>query len=153
MGSEQPGFWELKSLDEMSDEEWESLCDGCGRCCLQKLEDEDSGEIHFTRVSCRLLNVESCRCANYAGRFKEVPDCLAIRPLTEEKIQWLPSSCAYRKLSQGEPLAEWHPLISGRADSVLEAGISVSGQCLSEEYVPLVEYCHHLVQWEKVVVD
>ena len=111
-------FWETTSLNDMTDAQWESLCDGCGRCCLQKLEDEDSGEVHFTRVSCKLLDTDSCRCTNYSKRFSHVPDCLSLRPLTEEKISWLPDSCAYAKLSLGKPLESWHPLISGDPESV-----------------------------------
>ncbi|MDB4223008.1 YcgN family cysteine cluster protein [Granulosicoccus sp.] len=140
-------FWETTSLNDMSDTQWESLCDGCGRCCLQKLEDEDTGEVHFTRVSCRLLNTDTCRCSNYPQRFNKVPDCLSLRPLTEEKVSWLPESCAYAKLSHGKPLEYWHPLISGSAESVKLAGISVSGQCISEEYVPVSEIYEHIIQW------
>ena len=142
-----PSFWETTSLDDMTDAQWESLCDGCGRCCLQKLEDEDTGEVHFTRVSCSLLDTDSCRCSDYPGRFGKVPDCLSLRPLTDEKISWLPESCAYAKLSRGKPLENWHPLISGNADSVKSAGISVSGQCISEDYVPLSEIYEHIIQW------
>lgn len=141
-------FWETKLLEDMSDGEWESLCDGCGRCCLQKLEDEDTGHIEFTRVSCRLLDSHSCRCTDYSNRFQKVSDCLSIKPLTKQKINWLPDSCAYRKLSLGQPLESWHPLISGYPQSVKEAGISVAGQCISETEVPVSEYIYHLIQWE-----
>ena len=102
-----PKFWETTPLEDMSDAQWESLCDGCGRCCLQKLEDEDTREVHFTRVSCKLLDTESCRCINYAERFQEVPHCLSLRPLSAEKIAWLPESCAYAKLSCGKSLEAW----------------------------------------------
>jgi len=108
-------FWEHKTLDELDDAEWESLCDGCGRCCLQKLEDEDTGEVHYTDIACK-------------------PECLQVRPLTPEKLNWLPSSCAYVKLSNGEKLADWHPLISGNPDTVRTAGISVAGRCCSEKF-------------------
>lgn len=141
-------FWEAKSLEQMSDEEWELLCDGCGRCCLQKLQDEDSDEVFFTRVSCSLLNTHSCRCTDYQNRFKLVPDCLAVRPLTAEKITWLPQSCAYRLLTEGKPLRRWHPLISGTRDSVKRAGISMAGQCVPEQQVPLVHYDQHLIEFE-----
>ena len=140
-------FWETTPLEKMTDAQWESLCDGCGRCCLQKLEDEDTGEVHFTRVSCKLLNTDSCRCSDYPKRFSKVPDCLSLRPLTDEKVSWLPESCAYAKLSCGKPLENWHPLISGDAESVKLAGISVSGQCISEEYVPISEIYEHIIQW------
>ena len=142
-----PNFWETTALENMSDAQWESLCDGCARCCLQKLEDEDTDEVHFTRVSCELLDTESCRCSNYPQRFQKVPGCLSLRPLTAEKIAWLPESCAYAKLSRGKPLEDWHPLISGDPDSVKSAGISVSGQCISEEYVADLEIYEHIIQW------
>jgi len=141
-------FWETTALKDMNDEQWESLCDGCGRCCLQKLEDEDTGEIHFTRVSCKLLDTDSCKCSNYSQRFKKVPDCLSLRPLTEEKISWLPESCAYVKLSRNKPLENWHPLISRNAESVKLAGISVSGKCISEQYVSITEIYEHIVKWD-----
>lgn len=144
----QSPFWETKSLESMSDEEWESLCDGCGRCCLQKLQDEDTDEVHFTRVACRLLDTTSCRCRDYTNRFEQVPDCLSIRPMTAEKISWLPESCAYRKLSQGDPLEKWHPLISGNPDSVKQAGISVADRCINEMDVPVSEYIYHLISWD-----
>lgn len=142
-----PEFWETTSLDAMTDAQWESLCDGCGRCCLQKLEDEDTNEVHFTRVSCKLLDTGSCRCKNYPQRFDEVPDCLSLRPLTAEKISWLPKSCAYAKLSRGKPLEKWHPLISGDPETVKLAGISVSGRCISEEYIPISEIYEHIIEW------
>ncbi|NND90801.1 MAG: YcgN family cysteine cluster protein [Granulosicoccus sp.] len=149
MSDDTQPFWETLSLDEMSDEQWESLCDGCGRCCLQKLEDEDTGEVWFTRVSCRQLDRRTCRCRDYARRFTEVPDCLSVRPLTEEKSGWLPDTCAYRKLYRGEPLDWWHPLVSGRRESVMEAGISVAGSCVSETGIPVSKYFHYLVHWDK----
>lgn len=141
-------FWEVKSLDEMSDTEWESLCDGCGRCCLHKLEDEDSGEVVFTRVSCKLLDTETCRCSDYGNRFEHVPDCLTIKPLDRQKLSWLPDTCAYRLLSEGRPLENWHPLVSGRADSVRDAGISMAHLCLNETYVPLEDLFTHVICWE-----
>jgi uncharacterized cysteine cluster protein YcgN (CxxCxxCC family) len=143
--TEQP-FWETKSLDQMSDDEWESLCDGCGRCCLQKLQDEDTDKVFFTRVSCSLLNTETCRCSQYEERFQQVPDCLSVKPLTDEKISWLPDTCAYRLLHLGEPLPGWHPLISGSCDTVKLAGISVAGLCLSETTVPVEHYLYHLIE-------
>lgn len=147
--TESARFWEFKSLESMSDQEWESLCDGCGRCCLQKLQDEDTEDVHFTRVACRLLDTSNGRCQDYAHRFAQVHDCLAVRPLTPEKISWLPESCAYKKLSAGLPLENWHPLISGTPESVKTAGISVAGRCVSETQVPVSEYFHHLIDWDK----
>ena len=140
-------FWEEKSLDELSDQEWESLCDGCGRCCLQKLEDEDSGDIRYTKVACELLDGKTCRCVDYLHRFQRVSDCLSVRPLTAQKISWLPKSCAYRRLAEGRNLAPWHPLISGDPDTVRQAGISVAGYSVPESEVPLAEYHQHVINW------
>jgi len=141
-------FWEDTALEAMSDAQWESLCDGCGRCCLQKLEDEDTGEVHFTRVACRELNPRTARCRHYPTRFERVPDCLAVRPLSAEKLGWLPSSCAYRRLAEGRGLADWHPLISGTRRSVIEAGVSVSGNTLSETTVPLHRWPQHVIEMD-----
>lgn len=146
-------FWESKTLDQMSDAEWESLCDGCGRCCMNKLEDEDTGEVVFTRVACKLLDTETCRCSDYDDRFTHVPDCLTVKPLDEQKISWLPSSCAYRLLSEGKALEKWHPLVSGRAESVQDAGISMAHLCLSETYVPLEDFFSHVVYLENIEND
>ncbi|MCF6196470.1 MAG: YcgN family cysteine cluster protein [Emcibacter sp.] len=127
-----PPFWQIKKLAEMSLDEWESLCDGCGQCCLHKLEDEDTGDIAFTNVACRLLDVTSCQCRNYAARKKLVPDCVVLTPDQVSDFPWLPESCAYRLISEGKSLNSWHPLISGTADSVHKAGISVQGRAISE---------------------
>lgn len=141
-------FWQIKSLDEMTDSEWESLCDGCGRCCMNKLEDEDTGEVVFTRVSCKLLDTQTCRCSNYGDRFTHVPDCLTVKPLDAQKLSWLPDTCAYRLLSEGKALENWHPLISGTAESVQDAGISMAHLCLSESYVPVEDFFSHIIRWE-----
>ena len=129
----------------MSDEQWESLCDGCGRCCLQKLEDEDTQQVVYTRVSCKLLDTETCLCRDYPNRLALVPDCLTLRPLADRKLNWLPKTCAYRKLALGKPLENWHPLISGTSESVRTAGISVENQCISEEYVPVSELFRYVI--------
>ena len=126
-------FWEQKSLEEMSDSEWESLCDGCGRCCLVKLEDEDTGAYYATDLYCRLLNPQTCRCSNYSGRQEHVSDCVKLTPHEARTLKWLPPSCAYRLLAEGKPLEDWHPLISGRAESVEEAGVSVKGRLFASE--------------------
>jgi len=136
--TEAPGyrpFWEVKPLSAMSREEWESLCDGCGQCCLIKVEDEDTGGIYVTRLACKLLDTTSCRCRDYPNRKKKVPDCLGIGPGDIERLPWLPSTCAYRTLAEGRPLEWWHPLVSGDAESVHAAGVSVSGWARSEKGV------------------
>ena len=125
-------FWETKPLHEMNVREWESLCDGCGLCCLIRFEDEDTGEIIPTRVSCKLLDVDACRCKDYANRKSFVPDCIKLTPDAIAGMQWLPRSCAYRRLHEGKPLPVWHPLITGDRESVHQAGVSVRGQVVSE---------------------
>ncbi|MES2340901.1 MAG: YcgN family cysteine cluster protein [Pseudomonadota bacterium] len=125
-------YWETKSLRQMTAAEWESLCDGCGLCCLVRFEDEDTGEIIPTRVHCRLLDAKTCSCSNYAGRKKHVPDCIKLTPQNVETLEWMPLSCAYRRINEGRGLADWHPLISGDPESVHRAGVSVRGQTISE---------------------
>jgi uncharacterized protein len=125
-------FWETKSLVEMTVREWESLCDGCGLCCLVRFEDEETGEIVPTRVACRLFDSDSCRCTNYGKRRRHVPDCIKLTPYNIETLKWMPLSCAYRRLDEGKPLPHWHPLITGDPESVHAAGVSVRGQTVSE---------------------
>ncbi len=132
--SEQP-FWRTKTLDEMSRDEWESLCDGCARCCLVKLEDEDTLEVHLTRIACRLLDPASCRCSDYRNRFERMPDCVEITPAKVRTIDWLPSTCAYRLIEEGRRLPWWHPLVSGDPNTVHQAGISVRGWVTNEAKV------------------
>jgi len=132
-------FWKVKSLSEMSATEWESLCDGCGRCCLVKLEDEDTGDYYYTDVACHLFDNGSCRCSDYANRSKRVPDCVKLDPDNVGELGWLPRTCAYRLLSEGKSLAWWHPLVSGTAETVVAAGISMRGKTISEKDVPEAE--------------
>ena len=143
-------FWERKALQGMTREEWESLCDGCGRCCLHKLEDEDTGRIHYTNVACRLLDLASCRCTNYPQRLKHVPDCVVLSPENLADLAWMPGTCAYRRLAEGRGLAEWHPLVSGTSDSVQRAGISVAGRTVAESTVAIDDMEEHVIRWLKV---
>jgi len=142
-----PDFWKNRPLDDLNPEEWEALCDGCGRCCLVKLEDFDSDEVYFTSLACELLDTESCRCGNYSQRFEKVADCIQLSADNIESINWLPSTCAYRLRHEGEPLPEWHPLVSGNPESVREAGISVSGRVTSEAHVHPDSLEEHIVHW------
>jgi uncharacterized cysteine cluster protein YcgN (CxxCxxCC family) len=125
-------FWETKSLERMTAREWESLCDGCGLCCLVRFEDEDTGEIIPTTVHCRLFNGDTCRCSDYPNRKQYVPDCIKLTPYNIEALEWMPRSCAYRRLHEGKPLPQWHPLITGDPESTHKAGVSIRGQTFSE---------------------
>ena len=138
-------FWKTKRLEEMTREEWESLCDGCGRCCLHKLRHDDTGELSFTNVACRLLDLSTCRCGHYADRRRRVPDCVNLTPQVVAEIDWLPPSCAYSRLAAGRDLAWWHPLVSGDPETVHRAGISVLGRAVGERHAGPLE--HYIVEW------
>lgn len=140
-------FWERKTLAEMSAEEWESVCDGCGKCCLHKLEEHDSGEVYYTDVACRLLDTTLCRCSDYSARRNLVPDCVSLRHSDPAEMYWLPESCAYRVLAEGRRLEDWHPLISGDVNSVHEANISIKGRCISENDIKNVDYEDRIIYW------
>ncbi len=128
-------FWKRKSLSEMSKAEWESLCDGCAKCCLEKLEDSETGHIEFTDVACKLLDIGVCRCKQYATRKRIVPDCEVLTPDNILALSWIPATCAYRRLAEGKGLPDWHPLVTGDPESVHRAGVSVRGRVISEDDV------------------
>jgi uncharacterized protein len=141
-------FWQTKTLDTMTPAEWESLCDRCGLCCMVKLEDEDTGAIYGTDIACRLFDAGTCTCASYGTRRKKVRDCIKLTPAAVRSIRWLPTTCAYRLIGEGKPLASWHPLVSGSFESVHEAGISVRGRIGgSERSVDLDDFPSHIVDW------
>lgn len=140
-------FWVQKSLQEMTQEEFEAVCDGCGKCCLHKLEDEDSGDVFYTKVACRFLDHNTCRCQSYATRQEKVPDCVVLTPATVAETYWLPETCAYRLLDQGLPLFDWHPLVSGDPDSVHRAGMSVANKVIAEESVDLDDLEDYVIRW------
>jgi uncharacterized cysteine cluster protein YcgN (CxxCxxCC family) len=144
----EPPFWKTKTLEEMSPAEWESLCDGCARCCLVKLEDEDTAEIAYTDVGCTLLDERSCRCRDYANRQDKVSDCVRLTPQSVRSLTWLPPTCAYRLLAEGKDLYWWHPLVSRDPATVHAAGISVRGRVAGpEEDFTVPELIAHVVDW------
>ena len=140
-------FWKEKSLQEMNPQEWESLCDGCARCCLHKLEDEDTGEVFYTSVVCQYLDEDRCQCSDYENRNKNVPNCVHLSIDRIEEFHWLPGTCSYRLLSEGKDLPNWHPLVSGRKESVIEAGMSVKGRVIDERFVHPDGYEEQIIVW------
>jgi uncharacterized cysteine cluster protein YcgN (CxxCxxCC family) len=140
-------FWETKTLSEMSVSEWESLCDNCGKCCLHKLQDDETEEIFYTSVVCDLIDLETCRCTHYADRCTRVPDCLDLKQHNFSEYTWLPTTCAYKLLAEGQPLPDWHPLITGNPNSVIEAGVSIRSYAMKESTVDNPE--DHIIEWLK----
>jgi uncharacterized cysteine cluster protein YcgN (CxxCxxCC family) len=145
MGQLRDRFWEL-SLSELSRAEWESLCDGCGRCCLHKIEDDETGEIADTNVACKLLDTETAQCCDYRHRKAFVPDCLRLTLKLVETVPWLPETCAYRRRAEGRPLPDWHHLLTGSREAMVRAGASVAGKVVSENDAGPLE--HHIVDWD-----
>ncbi len=142
----EPAFWRSKALEEMSDAEWEALCDGCGKCCLLKLEDEDTGRVAYTNVACRLFDPDTCRCGSYELRFHLVPQCIRLTPeMVRREKDWMPRTCAYRLLADGYDLYPWHPLITGDPESVHRSGVSVQFACRPEYEVPEDELVDHVI--------
>ncbi|MDX2308478.1 MAG: YcgN family cysteine cluster protein [Hyphomicrobium sp.] len=149
MGKSKAGtrpFWETKALEDLTEAEWESLCDGCGRCCLVKLEDEDTAAIHLTRLACALLDVGKCRCKDYPNRFAKMPDCIDLTPEKVRSIAWLPATCGYRRVAEGKGLAWWHPLVSGDPETVHQAGISIRSFARSEKGIAEHNYVKYIIQ-------
>lgn len=145
MGALREAFWDWP-LDKLGRDEWEALCDGCGRCCLHKLEDEDTGEVIETNVACKLLDTKTARCSDYAHRKAFVPDCLRLTPRLVRQVPWLPKSCAYRRRAEDAPIPDWHPLRhNGDRGPMLAAGACVAGRCVSEDLAGPLE--HHLADW------
>jgi hypothetical protein len=142
---EQLPFWRTKTLKEMTREEWESLCDGCARCCLLKLENVDTGDVFYTDVACKLLDLQACRCTRYKERSKLVHDCVTLTPENLHELSWMPSTCAYRLVQEGKDLYDWHPLKSGDPDSVHKSGMSVRGRVIPEKGAPDLE--DRIVEW------
>ena len=140
-------FWKTKTLAQMSPQEWESLCDGCARCCLYKLQDEETGEIYYTDVVCRLLDTQRCRCTAYHERTVLMPTCLVLNPDLVQQLKWMPKTCAYRLLAEGKDLEWWHPLLSGDPSTVHEAGISVRWKTQAENEVDMDNLEDYIVDW------
>ena len=142
-----PQFWKKYSLTELNSAEWEALCDGCGLCCLIKLEDEELQEIAYTKVACKLLDCQTAQCSNYSQRVQHVPDCIQLTPEKLANIQWLPASCAYRRLEQGKSLPSWHYLNSGTRSSIIQSKKSAAGRCISEVEVDEEQIEDYIVRW------
>lgn len=140
-------FWQTKQLSDMTQPEWESLCDGCGKCCLHKLEDEDDGEVYYTNIACRYLDSATCRCLDYSKRKDLVPECVTLTHQQISDVHWLPATCAYRLLANNEPLPQWHPLVTGNSNSVHESGNSVQGKVQAENEIEPDDYQDYVITW------
>lgn len=143
-------FWKVKPLSDLNKQEWESLCDGCGKCCVLKLEDVDTGFIHYTDVGCRLLDCNTARCRDYDNRKQQVPDCVILTPDNLHQLGWMPASCAYRLIHEGQDLPDWHPLITGDPDSTRKAGKSLAGRLFTEQEVDEEALGNHLTDWDQL---
>lgn len=142
-------FWKNKSLSDMTKHEWESLCDGCGKCCVIKLEDEDDGTVHYTDIGCKQLDQKTCRCIDYKNRKALVPDCILLTPDSLESLSWMPTTCAYRLLHEGKDLPLWHPLVTGDPESTHKAGQSVKDKIFKEGTIAEEDYPSHIKDWNK----
>lgn len=143
---EKEPFWRKKKLSEMTSQEWEAVCDGCGRCCLHKLEDKETGEISYTAVACRLLDIDRCRCRDYLNRTDEENVCLTMTPQNIDDFPWLPKTCAYRLLFEGKELPSWHPLVTGDPESIHTAGISLRNKAVSEIHVDSEDLTPYIIE-------
>ena len=141
-------FWEYKKLTEMNEEEWESLCDNCGKCCMIKLENFDTKSVNYTNISCKLLNINNIKCTKYNKRQEIVSDCVKLTPENLELLNWMPKTCAYRRIHYGQKLLDWHPLISKNKNSTIESGNSVFGKIISENQVEEEDFIKYLYDWE-----
>ena len=140
-------FWQRKRLEDMTASEWESLCDGCGKCCLEKLEDDQTGDVYYTDLSCSQMDTATCQCRSYENRQQVVPGCTVLTPGNIHQFHWLPTTCAYRTLAEDRPLPDWHPLRSGDPDSVHEAGVSVAHRVMPASEVPEQDWEEHIIHW------
>ena len=145
MAAKTEPFWKRKTLAQLDRDEWESLCDGCGQCCLQKLEDEDDGSVYYTRIACKLLDLQTCRCSDYPRRQRQVPDCIQLTADQASEFRWLPPTCAYRLVAEGKDLLPWHHLVCGDSQAVHDARISQAGRMLSENSVAEDDWEEHLI--------
>jgi len=140
-------FWKTKKLSEMTPAEWESLCDGCGKCCLFKLEDEDDGKVYYTNIVCKLIDLKTCRCTRYDQRTELVPTCLELNSENVFQLTWMPKTCAYRLLAEGKDLYWWHHLVSGSFETVHKVGVSIRGKVEMEDTIPEEDWEDHVVDW------